>query len=44
MADGAKKGELKVTIDIEINEDMMEVMEKTITEVPKEVAERMSKG
>ena len=43
MAEGEKKGHIKVTVDVEINEDMMEVMEKSITEVPKEVAERLSK-
>ncbi len=43
MAEEEKEGRLKITIDIEINEDMMEVMEKSITEVPKEVAERLSK-
>ncbi len=44
MADEEKRGELKVTVDIEVNEDMMKVMEKTLTEVPKEVAERVSKS
>jgi len=43
MPEEEKEGHLKVTLDVEINEDMMEVMEKSITEVPKEVAERIAK-
>ena len=41
MADEEKKGHLKVTIDVEINEDLMKVMEESIQEVPKKVAEKM---
>ena len=44
MADEERKGHLKVTIDVEINEDLMDVMEKSMTEVPKQVAEKIAKG
>lgn len=37
------KGHVKITIDVEINDDMMEVLEESLQEVPKKVAEKLKK-
>lgn len=44
MAEEERKGHLKVTIDVEINEDLMEVMEENIQEIPKKVKGRLEKS
>ncbi len=44
MAEEEKKGHLKVTIDIEINEALMDVMEESIAKVPERMMKRFQKG
>lgn len=44
MTEEERKGHLKVTIDVEINEDLIEVMEEAMQEFPKKVKGRLEKS
>lgn len=43
MAEEEKKGHLKVTIDVEINEALMDVMEESISKMPQTMMKRFRK-
>ncbi|MFP4006283.1 MAG: hypothetical protein ACLFUR_06205 [Candidatus Hadarchaeia archaeon] len=41
MEEDERKGQLKVTIDLEVNEDMLNILEKTIEEVPEKISKNL---
>jgi hypothetical protein len=44
MAEEERKGHLKVTVDVELNEALMDVMEESIAKMPERMVKRFQKS